>query len=78
MALRSILGVNRGGQSSLGGAKALTFRRLVGVLWPLEAKMAPRPLQESSRTPPRLDFDRFLITFHDFWSQLAGFFKDFS
>ena len=68
MPLRSILGLNWGGESSLcggesslGGAKALPFRSLVGVLVPLGCLLGPRWPQDPSKTPPGTDFIRFYV-----------------
>ena len=47
-----------GGKLS-GGAKALPFRSLVGVLVPLGCLLGPRWPQDPSKTPPGTDFIRF-------------------
>ena len=74
MPLRSILGLNWGGESSLWGGESSPFSEpcwCLGASWvPLGAKMAPRPLQDTS-------WDRFYrilgANLMDFWSQLDGF-----
>ena len=59
-----------GGSERSSGGESCIFRRLVGVLVHLGAKMAPRPLQETS-------WDRFYrilgANLVDFWCQLGGF-----
>ena len=65
-------GLQLGGQSSLGGGKALTFRTSFGVLVPLGAKMAPRPLQDPAKRALGIDFGRIL----DWWI-FAGLCFDF-
>ena len=52
MPLRSILGLKRGGEGGPGGGEGGPFRgrrrSLVASWVPLGAKMAPRPLQDTS------------------------------
>ena len=74
MPLRSILGLNWGGEDGPGGGDYGATTEpcwCLGASWvPLGAKMAPRPLQDTS-------WDRFYrilgANLMDFWSQLGGF-----
>ena len=66
MPLRLILGLNRGGQSGLGGgqggpwgAKAVPFRSLDGVLVALGCLLGQRWSQDASKTPSGTDFIGF-------------------